>query len=120
MFNVPVIVMLQFILSLFLHHWFSALVFLITARLGSNYFNRGLNKYPGPFLASLTDLWRFVNVWRRRPDITHIKLHRKHGDIVRLGPNTLSFGNPLALKAIYGNKGFIKVESIDHGGYSSA
>lgn len=107
-FTVPT--MLQFILSFFLHHWLSALLFLVIARLGSNYCHHGLNKYPGPLLASLTDIWRFVDVWRRRPDITHIKLHRKYGDIVRLGPNTLSFGNPLALKEIYGlNKGFIKV-----------
>ncbi|MCJ1264131.1 hypothetical protein MMC22_004002 [Lobaria immixta] len=101
--------MLQFILSVFLHHWRAILLLLLTARLGSNYFNHGLNKYPGPLAASLSDLWRFFDVWGRRPDITHIKLHRKHGDIVRLGPNTLSFGNPLALKAIYGlNKGFVK------------
>lgn len=105
--------MLQLILSLLVHHWLSALLFLVTARLGSNYFCHGLNKYPGPVLASLTDVWRFWDVWQRRPDVTHIKLHRKHGDIVRLGPNTLSFGSPRALKAIYGlNKGFIKVNPI--------
>lgn len=105
--------MLQFILSVLLHHWPAVLLLLLTAKLGSNYFNHGLNKYPGPLVASLTDLWRFFDVWGRRPDITHVKLHRKHGDIVRLGPNTLSFGNPLALKAIYGlNKGFVKVDTI--------
>lgn len=76
----------------------------------SNYFNRGLHKYPGPFLAKITDCWRFVDVYRRRPEITHIDLHRKHGDIVRLGPNALSFADPRALKTIYGlNKGFVKV-----------
>lgn len=51
-------------------------------------------------------------MWNRRPEVTHIKLHEKYGDVVRLGPNTLSFSNPAALKAIYGlNKGFIKVRS---------
>lgn len=71
------------------------------------YWNRlyhGLNKYPGPFVASLTDWWRFCDVWGRRPDVTHIELHRLHGDIVRLGPNYLSFANPAALKDIYGLK----------------
>lgn len=77
-----------------------------------NYFHHGLHKYPGPFLAKITDWWRFVDVYRRRPEVTHISLHRKHGDIVRLGPNALSFADPKAVKAIYGlNKGFVKVQA---------
>ena len=75
-----------------------------------NRFQKGLNKYPGPFLASFTDLWRLFVVWGRAPEKEHIRLHRKHGDVVRLGPNVLSFGTSAALKDIYGlNKGFIKV-----------
>ncbi|PGH05230.1 hypothetical protein AJ79_06841 [Helicocarpus griseus UAMH5409] len=76
---------------------------------GKNYYNHGLDRFPGPFLARLTDLWRLIDVYGRRPDITHIKLHKQHGDVVRLGPNTLSFANPKALRAIYGlNKGYTK------------
>jgi hypothetical protein len=75
-----------------------------------NYFRRGLHKYPGPFLAKLTDWWRFVVVLQRRPETTHINLHRRYGDIVRLGPNMLSFADPRAVRTIYGlNKGFVKV-----------
>lgn len=93
-------------------HWSAVLLVLFIVYLLKNRFNRGLNKYPGPFLASLTDWWRFWDVYRRRPEVTHIKLHAQHGDIVRLGPNTLSFADPKALKTIYGlNKGFIKVGS---------
>lgn len=85
-------------------------VSLIGAYLFRNRYHHGLNKYPGPVLASLTDWWRFWDVINRRPDITHIKLHEKNGDVVRLGPNTLSFADPAALKTIYGlNKGFVKV-----------
>lgn len=73
------------------------------------YFNHGLNKYPGPFLARFTNLWRFFDVLGRRSEATHIRLHRKYGDIVRLGPNVLSFGDPAAIKEIYGiNKGYVK------------
>jgi hypothetical protein len=76
----------------------------------SNYFNRGLNQYPGPILASLTNWWRFWDVYNRRPEVTHLNLHAKHGDVVRLGPNSLSFADPKAIKQIYGlNKGYIKV-----------
>jgi hypothetical protein len=93
-------------------HWFTALLIVFVSYLLKNRFNRGLNKYPGPFLASLTDWWRFWNVYRRRPEATHIKLHAQHGDIVRLGPNALSFADPKALKVIYGlNKGFTKVRA---------
>lgn len=76
----------------------------------SVYLSNGLNRYPGPFMANFTNLWRLFNVWSRRPEVTHIQLHRKYGDVVRLAPNVLSFANPKALKVIYGlNKGFVKV-----------
>lgn len=98
--------------TLLLEYWPAALALALVAYLLKNYFNHGLNKYPGPFLASLTDWWRFVDVYKRRPEVTHLKLHAKHGDVVRLGPNSLSFADPRALKSIYGlNKGYVKVSS---------
>jgi len=96
-------------LTILIEYWLAALAVAFVAYLLKNYFNHGLNKYPGPFLASLTDWWRFVDVCRRRPEVTHLKLHAKHGDVVRLGPNALSFADPKALKSIYGlNKGYVK------------
>lgn len=75
-----------------------------------NRYKHGLHRYPGPFLASITDWWRLVDVYGRRSEVTHRALHKKYGDVVRLGPNTLSFSSPKALKTIYGlNKGFNKV-----------
>jgi hypothetical protein len=101
------------IVPLLLGNWFLVVPVVLVAYVAANYFNHGLNKYPGPFLASLTDWWRFIDVYGRRPDITHIKLHRQHGDMVRLGPNSLSFADPKAIKQIYGlNKGFVKVMSM--------
>ncbi|OTB09526.1 hypothetical protein M426DRAFT_316070 [Hypoxylon sp. CI-4A] len=95
--------------SLIAHFWLPITVSVILGWLVRNRYNNGLNKYPGPFLASLTDFWRFWDVYNQRPDITHRRLHDKHGDVVRLGPNTLSFADPKALKSIYGlNKGFVK------------
>lgn len=104
--------MLGSAISFVLQHWPAVVLSCLAAYLARNRFQRRLNKYPGPVLASLTDWWRFFDVLGRRPDITHIRLHRKHGDIVRLGPNTLSFADPEALKTIYGlNKGLRKVRS---------
>ena len=98
---------------MFAQHWLLLIIVLCCSYIAQSYFAHGLHKYPGPILASFTNCWRFWDVLGRRPDITQIKLHKKHGDIVRLGPNTLSFSNPEALKDIYGlNKGFIKVDEL--------
>lgn len=98
------------LVHLVLQHWLSLSVGVLAAWLLKNRYHNGLNKHPGPFLASLTNWWRFFDVYGRRADITHQALHKKHGDVVRLGPNLLSFADPKALKVIYGlNKGFIKV-----------
>ncbi|KAI8963195.1 cytochrome P450 [Daldinia sp. FL1419] len=95
--------------SFIAHFWLPLIISAVAIWLIRNRYHNGLNKYPGPFLASLTDLWRFWDVYGQRPDITHRKLHAKYGDIVRLGPNSLSFADPKALKTIYGlNKGFVK------------
>ena len=94
-------------------HWLPILLAAVLAWLVRNRYHNGLNKYPGPFLASLSDWWRFMDVYKRRPELSHIALHKKYGQVVRLGPNTLSFSDPDALKTIYGlNKGFIKVSLI--------
>ena len=106
--------MINYILLFTSQHWLILLFVSVLIYLAKKRFHHGLQKYPGPFLASLTDWWRFFDVLGRRPDITHIKLHQKYGDIVRLGPNALSFASPAALKTIYGpNKGFTKVVLID-------
>ena len=100
----------QTLVEVILQNWPAVLGIAIAAYLVGNRFHHGLNKYPGPFLASLTDWWRFWVVYKRRPEVEHIRLHKKHGDVVRLGPNNLSFADPKAVKTIYGlNKGFTKV-----------
>ncbi|TKA78206.1 hypothetical protein B0A55_03767 [Friedmanniomyces simplex] len=68
-----------------------------------NKFNNGLNKYPGHPLAAYTNWWRFSDALRRKAEKTHVGLHRKYGDIVRLGPNVLSFADPRAIKIIIGD-----------------
>ncbi|KAE8445039.1 hypothetical protein EG329_013753 [Mollisiaceae sp. DMI_Dod_QoI] len=99
------------LIEVLLHHWPAVLGVALVAYLLKNKFNRGLNKYPGPLLASFTDWWRFWIVLRRRPEVHHIRLHEELGHVVRLGPNALSFSDPKALKTIYGlNKGFVKSE----------
>ena len=110
--NIKSVKMIEEIIAALAAHWQVVLSIGIIAYCLKNYFNNGLNTYPGPALAKVTDCWRFWDVYRRRPDITQLALHRKHGDIVRLGPNCLSFANPQAIKQIYGlNKGMTKVRA---------
>jgi hypothetical protein len=102
--------LIETLLSALKQHWALVLTTIIVTWLVKNRYHHGLNKYPGPFLASLTDWWRFIDVYGQRPEVTLQKLHAKHGDIVRIGPNTLSFSNPAVLKSIYGlSKGYVKV-----------
>ncbi|KIW40987.1 uncharacterized protein PV06_06586 [Exophiala oligosperma] len=61
-----------------------------------------LRSIPGPFLASFTDLWRFVKVNQLRFELTLQELHDRYGDLVRVGPNCISVGDPREIRQIYG------------------
>ncbi|KAL1297000.1 hypothetical protein AAFC00_004596 [Neodothiora populina] len=101
--------LLSEVLPLIKAHWPVFTCALLAAHLLYNKFYKGLNKYPGPVLAGYTSWWRFWNVSTGHPEITHNELHKKYGDIVRLGPDVLSFADPKAIKIIYGlNKGMTK------------
>ena len=64
---------------------------------------------PGPFLAKFTNLWRFLLVTGRRSQETYLKLHKKHGDLVRIGPNCISISKPDLIPNVYGiGKGYVK------------
>jgi hypothetical protein len=105
--------MLAAIISHLSDYWYIAVtVSLVTHLLHNKYYN-GLHVYPGPKLAAYTNWWRFFESLGRRTERTTIELHREHGDIVRLGPNVLSFADPRAIKVIYGlNKGMTKASSL--------
>lgn len=66
--------------------------------------NSPLKVFPGPVLAGFTNLWRLWDVYRGRNGETHLKLHRKHGSVVRLGPNVLSLSDPNLINRVYTTK----------------
>ncbi|KAK4496721.1 hypothetical protein PRZ48_012704 [Zasmidium cellare] len=85
-----------------------ALTFLFTRLLWS-YLH--LRHIPGPLIASITDLWRLIDVWQRDSHNTHTNLHAKYGEVVRIGPNTVLVSRPDIVQDIYGiSKGFVKSE----------
>jgi hypothetical protein len=92
--------------------WASILILGTIARLLSQFYHNGLQKYPGPFLASFTNLWRLCHAYKNSHREPMVHMHEKYGDVVRIGPNVLSFSQPQAMKDIYGpGKQFKKVYS---------
>lgn len=77
----------------------------LVSHLAWNYFTAGAVSVPGPFLAKLTNVWRFFDVAKGRTEKTLYALHNRYGDYVRLGPNVVSVRNLDAVKTIYGIKG---------------
>ena len=67
---------------------------------------------PGPFLATISPLWRLrgaINGTLHK-DIT--AAHRKYGPIFRIAPDEVSISDPEAIKTIYAHgAGFTKVRS---------
>lgn len=73
-------------------------------------YQSGLINVPGPFLASLSNLYRFRLVWLEDVSDRSLRLHRKYGPLLRLGPNYVSASSPESVQAIYrSGTGFQKV-----------
>ncbi|KAG5947962.1 hypothetical protein E4U53_006355 [Claviceps sorghi] len=61
-----------------------------------------LAKYPGPFLAKITDAFQLYHAYKGDRHLEFWRMHQKYGKVVRFGPNSLSFNSSRALKDIYG------------------
>jgi hypothetical protein len=85
----------------------SAAAGIIFLRAASFRYQKGLNKYKGPILASFTNFWRLWQ-WLWYWDRTYFLDLVKYGKIIRVGPDTLLFNDPEAIKDIY-TTGFSKV-----------
>ncbi|KAK3988045.1 putative cytochrome P450 pisatin demethylase-like protein, partial [Cladorrhinum sp. PSN332] len=64
-----------------------------------------LKKYPGPFLARWTNLWRLKLTYDAKYATEIKKLHDKYGPIVRIGPNLLDLDYPELYRVIYSTDG---------------
>src|SRR5690348_9187847 len=60
-----------------------------------------LAKFPGPFFASLTDIWQVHQFMTLQQPYHLTKLHEKHGPIVRYGPDKLSVTDEACIPSIY-------------------
>jgi hypothetical protein len=83
------------------------LVFTLVVILASLYilyqrFLSPLASIPGPVEASLSRLWLIKHTWKGDMHREMLKLHAKHGKLVRTGPNEVSITDLNAIKKIYG------------------
>jgi hypothetical protein len=63
-----------------------------------------LSKYPGPKLAAFTHYYAHYYIITGQRANQQRDLHLKYGEVVRTGPNELSFIGETAWKDIYGHK----------------
>ncbi|KAF1829166.1 putative cytochrome P450 [Decorospora gaudefroyi] len=61
-----------------------------------------LARFPGPFWARATLLWRFYHTMSGRSHRAIQDQHKLHGPVFRVSPNELSFASASSWKAIYG------------------
>ena len=62
-----------------------------------------LSRYHGPFLASITILWKFKASLTKHEHLVYYQAHQKYGPVFRDGPNSLAFCDARAIKKIYGS-----------------
>ncbi|CAF3494344.1 unnamed protein product [Fusarium graminearum] len=67
------------------------------------FFHR-LNKFPGPFVARLSNVYAsWLAIKEEHMYLEVQKLHQKYGDIVRIGPQELSIATPSAFRILHAN-----------------
>lgn len=69
-----------------------------------NVYLHPLSAYPGPFWSAATHIPRVRVLLSGQLSYHVLELHEKYGDVVRIGPNELSYNNANAWKDIYGFK----------------
>jgi benzoate 4-monooxygenase len=73
-----------------------------------------LSKYPGPFLASLSNTWKAYYAYNLILHERLVSLHERYGPIVRIGPNHLHTWDGEAISPIYkGGRQMGKTEFYD-------
>jgi hypothetical protein len=75
---------------------------------------RGLSGIPGPWIARYTNAWRVYHAARGGQGLAFWrKQHEKYGDVIRIGPKTVSVLDAEAIPVIYGLKAKLAKVSWD-------
>lgn len=65
------------------------------------YLTSPVRSFPGHWASSFSNLWRFLDVFSQKANLTHIKLHEQYGDVVRMGPNIVSVSDPVVVREAF-------------------
>ena len=87
-------------LSFLATHWPTLLLTTLILRIAIKRYASPLRKYPGPFLASFSRLWKVLSTASGRTHLDHIALHRKYGPVVRIAPDEVSVSSPEAARTL--------------------
>lgn len=61
----------------------------------------GLKGLPGPWLASFSNLWKVIAVYRDEMHIKGAAIHDKYGPIVRIGPHHVSVSSSESFNKVH-------------------
>jgi hypothetical protein len=96
----PVRALLAGVGELLAAHWMIVIPLLFTLRLAYKRYASPLRRYPGPWLASVSRLWKVKSTASGRTHWDHIEIHRKYGPVVRIAPNEVSVSSPEAARLL--------------------
>lgn len=88
--------------------WEVAFLFFVAAAFAWPIFDyfwdpKKLRRFNAPSVAGFTNLWMMYHQWNHNRAIATDKAHKKHGKVIRVGPNHVSFIGRQAVKDIYGH-----------------
>ncbi|KAK7032813.1 cytochrome P450 [Favolaschia claudopus] len=67
-----------------------------------------LAKYSGPLLCKVSKIWFSAIAMKGKQHVYYLQLHERYGDVVRIGPNELSFRDVDAIFPMMGSRGMPK------------
>lgn len=93
------------------NYWHLVIPLLITLHYLRRRYMSPLRKYPGPFIASVSRVWKTISTASGHTHLDFIELHKRYGPIVRIAPNELSLASPEAARQLLSaGKGFHKTD----------
>ncbi|PYH94298.1 cytochrome P450 [Aspergillus ellipticus CBS 707.79] len=76
------------------------LLAIVTAIALKRRYATSIRDLPGPWLASVSSLWQVYQLIKGHTEQEIVRLHRKHGDFVRIADNEVSVAHPDAVRAL--------------------
>lgn len=96
----PTKALISSVLTVLKDYWLVLIPVFLVIRVLYKRYASPLRRYPGPFLASCSRLWKVISTVKGQTNWEHIELHRKYGSIVRIAPNEVSISSPTAARTL--------------------